>query len=316
MNDKPRFLKISDESPWFQLFVTVVIILGIGSVLMLLLTLAGAAIFGADMSALKGSATILNVKDISFLRYLLIVQDISILIIPSLIILKLSDWQRGIKSAGLWLPSLKDAGIVVLMTFCLFPVTSFTGELNSAMHLPSWLSGIEDWMIDKEKITDNLIDSLINSRNAGTVILNLITIALIPAIAEELLFRGVLQKIFGRLFRSAHAGIWFTAFLFSTVHFQFFGFVPRFILGLAFGYLYFWGRTLWLPVIAHFVNNAFPLIITYFEGNGSVNDHADMALWKQALAVPIPLVVIFLILVYFRNKKKENPVSGSIISGQ
>ena len=65
------------------------------------------------------------------------------------------------------------------------------------------------------------------------MIMNLVTIALIPAIAEELIFRGVLQKIFSRVFRSVHVGIWFTAFLFSTVHFQFFGFVPRFILGLA-----------------------------------------------------------------------------------
>jgi membrane protease YdiL (CAAX protease family) len=165
-------------------------------------------------------------------------------------------------------------------------------------------------MIEKEKTADNLINSLINTGNSGVLILNLLTIAFIPAIAEELIFRGVLQKIFGRLFKSGHAGIWFTAFLFSTVHFQFFGFVPRFILGLAFGYLYFWGGSLWLPVIAHFVNNAFPVVFNFFQGKVTLNDPTDIALWKQAVAVPIPLFVIYLVMVYFRNKKRENKESS------
>jgi len=306
MNDKPRLLNFPAESPWFQLFVTIVLILGLGSVLMILLSLAGAVIFGVDLSELKGSSAIYSLKDISILRFLLIAQDISLLIIPSLIILKLSD-RQVLKSEGLRFPGIKDAGLVILMTVCLFPLTSFTGELNSAMHLPSWLSGLENWMIEKEKVTDDLIDSLFSQGNFGVMIINLITIALIPAIAEELIFRGVLQKIFGRLFRSGHIGIWFTAFLFSTVHFQFFGFVPRFILGLAFGYLYFWGGKLWLPVIAHFVNNAFPVFFTYLHGTAELNKSMDTALWKQALFIPVPLLVVFLIMAYFRKKKKETP---------
>lgn len=315
MNDKPRFLNFPEETPWFQLLITICVVLGIGSVLMILLTLAGSAVFGEDLSVLNGSSTLFDVKDISFLRYLLVVQDISILIIPSLIILKLSDRQLGIKSAGWQLPSLRDAGLAVLMTFCLFPVTSFTGELNSALHLPSWLSGIENWMIGKEKTADNLIDSLISSGSMGMLFLNIVTIALLPAIAEELIFRGVLQKIFGRMFRSFHAGIWITSFIFSTVHFQFFGFVPRFILGLAFGYLYYWGGTLWLPMIAHFINNAFPVVLTFFQGKGALSTPTDTALWKQAIAIPVPLVIIFLVLFYFRNKKMANPdSSGPLIS--
>ena len=271
MNDKPRLLNLSEEAPWYQLLVAVVTILGIGSVLMILLTLAGTTIFGSDLSVLGGSSTSFTSKDVSFLRYLLVVQDISILIIPSIILLNLLEKRKhGIKSLGLQLPSLSDAGLVLLLTFCLFPITSFTGELNSAVHLPTWLSGIEDWMIQKEKNADNLIDSLVNSGGLWVMILNIITIAMIPAISEELLFRGVLQKILGRLFRSANVGIWVTAIIFSTVHFQFFGFVPRLILGLAFGYLYFWGGTLWLPVTAHFVNNAFPVIINYaFRNKGT-----------------------------------------------
>jgi hypothetical protein len=280
-------------------------IIGVGSVLTILLTLAGSAIFGSDIRVLTGSSAYFSGNDVSFLRYILIVQDISLFIIPSIIVIYLLDRQKGIKSVGISMPALKDIGLVVIMTCCLFPISSFTGEINAALHLPSSLSGIEDWMIEKEKTADNLIDSLINSSGTWGLILNLMTIAIIPAVAEELIFRGVLQKIFGKLFRSAHLGIWFTAIVFSAIHLQFFGFLPRLILGLAFGYLYLWSGTLWLPILAHFVNNAFPVVLTYIKGASALDETMDIALWKQALVIPIPLVIIFSIMVYFRNQNKD-----------
>jgi hypothetical protein len=138
--------------------------------------------------------------------------------------------------------------------------------------------------------------------------LNLVIIALTPAIAEELIFRGVFQRIFYNLFRSGHMAIWFTAFLFSTLHFQFFGFIPRFILGLVFGYLYFWSGTLWLPVISHFVNNAFPVVLAYTVGMDKLNAQIDIPLWKQAILLPLPVILSLVILNYFRNKSKSNRI--------
>ena len=91
-------------------------------------------------------------------------------------------------------------------------------------------------------------------------------LAVLPAIGEELIFRGVFQKIFYDFFKSGHMAIWVTAFLFSALHFQFYGFIPRLILGLVFGYLFFWSGTLWLPVLSHFVNNAVPVIGVYIQG--------------------------------------------------
>lgn len=305
MNDKPRPFNLSEESPWYQLFVTLVITIGVGSVLTILLTLAGTVIFGSDLSVLAGSSKVLSGNDISFLRFMLISQDIAVLIIPAVIVINLLDRKNGIKSAGVSIPALKDAGLVLILTCCLFPVTSFTGEINSALHLPPSLSGIEEWMIEKEKIANSLIDSLINTASIWGMILNLLTIAIVPAIAEELIFRGVLQKILGRLFRSVHMGIWFTAIFFSAVHFQFFGFLPRLILGLAFGYLYFWSGTLWLPILAHFINNAFPVILSYTSGESALNEPTGIALWKQALIIPVPLIIVISIMIYFRNQKKD-----------
>jgi membrane protease YdiL (CAAX protease family) len=235
----------------------------------------------------------------------LIIQDISLLIIPSIIILGLMKPEPAARLTELKMPQLKEIGLVIILTFCIFPITAFTGQINSAMHLPGWLSGVEHWMIEKEEKADNLIDLLVASNIFWVMILNLLTIALIPAIAEEMIFRGVFQKIFYNLFKSGHMAIWFTSFLFSTIHFQFFGFIPRFILGLVFGYLFFWSGTLWLPVISHFVNNAFPVILSYIQGMAKFNSPSDVPLLKQAIALPLPIVISIVILFYFRNKTKD-----------
>jgi hypothetical protein len=89
-------------------------------------------------------------------------------------------------------------------------------------------------------------------------------IAIIPAIGEELLFRGVLQRIFTEWFKSAHWGIWISAFLFSAIHMQFFGFLPRMFLGLFFGYLLEATGSLWIPILAHFINNLTGVLLSFF----------------------------------------------------
>ena len=236
----------------------------------------------------------------------MIIQDVSLLAIPSVIIMVLMKSESSAGLTELKIPKLKEVCLVVILAFCIFPITSFTGQINSAMHLPDWLSGVEQWMIEKEEKANNLIDLLITSNTFLIMTLNLFIIALIPAIAEEFIFRGVFQKIFYSLFRSGHLAIWFTAFLFSTIHFQFFGFIPRFILGLVFGYLFFWSGTLWLPVISHFVNNAFPVVLAYIEGMDKLNAPIDVPLWKQAIGLPLPVILSLVILYYFRDKSKSN----------
>jgi membrane protease YdiL (CAAX protease family) len=233
------------------------------------------------------------------------------LIIPALIIMKLlhngplSGWE------DIKLPGWEAIGLVIALAFALLPIVSFTGQINAVMHLPVWLSGVENWMIKKEESTDDLIDTLIFSNTIPGMVLNLVIIAMIPAIAEEFIFRGILQKILIRLFSSDHIAIFVTAIIFSAIHFQFFGFIPRFILGLVFGYLFLWGGTLWLPIVAHFVNNAFPVILTYFQESGRLSTTPDISLLKQAIALPFWIVICMVILLYFRNKKRSNGITSS-----
>jgi uncharacterized protein len=302
---KGRF-KLYREKPVFQFFVSLLIILGVGGILSIILNLAGIFLIGGDLSMLTKSTTSLGAKDIDLLRYLLIVQDIALFTIPSIIILRLMSSDSSGKLTEFKLPQLKEIGLVIILTFCIFPVTSFTGQLNTTMHLPGWLSGVEHWMTDMETSADTTTDLLIVSKSFWVMMFNLLTIGLITAIGEELIFRGVLQQIFYNMFKSGHSAIWATAFLFSAIHFQFYGFIPRFILGLAFGYLFFWSGNLWLPMIAHFVNNAFPVILVYIQGLEKLNTPSDVPLWHEAIFLPIPIVIGFVILNYFRNKKIES----------
>ena len=306
MSDKLNRFNLYGKSPLYQIFVSLLIIVGIGFSLSIILISAGMLVFGANISILENPSGAISDNDFAFLRYLLIMQDVSLLAIPSVIIMILMKSESSAGLTELKSPKLKEVCLVVILAFCIFPVTSFTGQINSAMHLPGWLSGIEHWMIEKEEKANNLIDLLITSNTFLIMTLNLFIIALTPAIAEEFIFRGVFQKIFYGLFRSGHLAVWFTAFLFSTLHFQFFGFIPRFILGLVFGYLFFWSGTLWLPVISHFVNNAFPVVLAYIEGMDKLNAPIDVPLWKQVIGLPLPVILSLVILYYFWDKSKSN----------
>lgn len=307
MNENSGKFRLNRESPFFQLFVSLLIIGGVGMVLTLISIVAGVFIFNSDLTVLDKAAASLRPNDESFMRYLLIMQDVTLFIIPSIIIMILLRPENSGRMPEAKVPGITEIILVLILAFCIFPISSFTGQINSAIRLPDGLKGLETWIAEKEEKADNLIELMITSRTFWSMMLNLATIALMPAIAEEMIFRGVFQKILGRLFRSDHIAIWVTAFIFSAIHFQFYGFIPRLILGLVFGYLFLWSRTLWLPVIAHFVNNAFPVILAFVGGVDKINSTPEVPLLKQVVFLPIPITISLIIMFYFRNKSKGLP---------
>lgn len=142
------------------------------------------------------------------------------------------------------------------------PFIDMLNTWNQSLHLPSSMHAIEQWMINSEKQAENLTKQLLNVNTWGGFLSNILVIAVLAGVGEELLFRGVLQKILIKWTRNIHIGIFITAILFSAIHLQFFGFIPRLILGALLGYLYVWSRSLWVPIIAHAMNNAWVVIFT------------------------------------------------------
>jgi uncharacterized protein len=138
-------------------------------------------------------------------------------------------------------------------------------EWNMNLNFPEFLKGFERWAREAEDKTEQLTKVMTSFDSVGDLVLGLIVIALLPAIGEELVFRGMFQNEFLRATKNIHVSIWVSAIIFSAIHFQFYGFLPRLLLGALFGYLYHWSGTLLIPMFAHFVNNAFGVIMIYLH---------------------------------------------------
>jgi membrane protease YdiL (CAAX protease family) len=281
-------------------------VLVIGAILFFLFILAGSLIFDTYPGVMEFPSAVTGQKELGFIKYTLFAQDISFFIVPSVIIL--TKLNPGYETSILNIKALRinEVILVTILAFCAFPVTSLTGQLNSEMVLPDWLSGVEEWMKDKEVYANQLLDLIMTPDTFLGMCLNMLIIAALPAVSEELIFRGVFQKIFQNLFKSGHLAVWFTSFLFSAIHFQFYGFLPRFILGLIFGYLFLWSRNLWLPVIAHFINNAAPTIGAYIKGWKTINAPSTVGLGKQIAWVMVFLTIVIIILAWFRQQSSSD----------
>jgi membrane protease YdiL (CAAX protease family) len=302
MGDNHSLLSLYGKSALYQLFISLVIVLVVGSILFSVFFLTGKLVFDTDQFLLNKPSSQVGESDIAFLKFILISQHISFFIIPSLVLLIALNPAKKKGLTGIKVPMINEIVLVIILTFCTFPVTGFAGQLNAGMHLPWWLSGVEQWMTAKEKGVNRIVEIIMSENNFWAMLLNLLMVAVLPAIGEELLFRGVFQKIFYTLFKSGHLAIWVTAFIFSALHLQFFGFLPRFILGLIFGYLFYWSGTLWLPVISHFVNNSVSVIAAYIQGWTKVSELQDIPFWKHITALVFPVLICLLIMQYFRKK--------------
>lgn len=161
------------------------------------------------------------------------------------------------------LPTRKIAGKTALLSLVILPVVAILAYFNEKMILPESLAGIEQWMREMENQSAHILEIMTSNQNVVILFVNLIVMAIMPAITEEFFFRGTMQPFFESWFKNKHIAIWLTAFIFSAIHFQFFGFIPRFLLGAYLGYLMIWGRSLWLPILAHFLHNGFSILIDF-----------------------------------------------------
>jgi len=311
----PNLNVFHSTTPLLQLLICFLIVIVVGLLLFSVLILAGSMIFGVDASLPGTSSFGSGTGEAEFIRYTLVAQDVSFFIVPGiLIILKFNPGHKtdilNIKAIR-----LNDLILVIILAICAFPVTSLAGELNSHMELPEQLSGIERWMRDKEDYASQLMDLLMTPETLIGLLINILIIAFIPAVGEELIFRGVFQKLMQNIFRSGHLSVWFTSFIFSAVHFQFYGFLPRFILGLMFGYLFLWTRNLYLPMMAHFMNNAVPTVWSYMKGWENINEKSSAGLAEHSAAVILSLIAGSIILVYFSRRSAGNSHENRDVSG-
>lgn len=198
--------------------------------------------------------------------------------------------------------------IFAVLAFMLsYVLASFLSQWNRGMELPASLSGVEQVLRSMEDAALETTDLLLSGKSIGSLVLNLVVVAGFAAVAEEMFFRGALQQFIQEKFPNGHAAVWIGAMVFSLVHFQFYGFLPRLLLGGLLGYLFLYTRNLWIPILFHFINNALIVIMHYFWGGSEwIQRLAEMPVngWFVLAAVVSALCTFLLFWGYAKKSKK------------
>lgn len=205
-------------------------------------------------------------------------------------------------------PGFLTAAIAILFSVVSLFFVNWMAEWNQAIQLPSFLNVLEEQMRAAENKAELMTKTLLNMQSNSDFIFNLFVVALMPAICEEFMFRGLLQKIFSLWTGNVHAAVFLSAFIFSFIHFQFYGFIPRLLLGAAYGYLFWWSGSLWVTILAHFINNGLQVLIAWMaKWNPQAKYLADtehFPLWVN-LSSMVATVGLFAVLFLLRKKEKE-----------
>lgn len=294
------------------LAILVVVFLGtvtVGSLVVLLL----GNLFGFDMAHFgAGTAVLETATQRNQLRLIAGCNQVFTFLLPATLLAAIVYKGRAMRILHLdkW-PSVRQTGIGILLMMASFPVAQMLYRWNSQLPLP-------EWMIQQEDSINELISALLVADGPSELFANLLLIGLIPALGEELLFRGILQRELSRWTSSGVAAVWITAILFSAIHLQFQGFFPRLALGAVLGFLYLWTGNLWVSVLAHFVNNGFQVLLQYVTQTdvSQLNpEEAPPMPWWLVLASVALLIGLAMQLIADRRRQQERQVDHHSPSG-
>ncbi len=207
--------------------------------------------------------------------------------------------------------------LTVLIMFSFMIANSIVIEWNMGITLPDSLSWFENWARAKEDQLAEITQHLTQFDRLSHFFLALLIIAVIPGIGEELLFRGLIQNIFFKGLKNPHIAIWVTAFLFATFHMQFYGLIPRMLLGALFGYMYYWSGHLGYSMIAHFVNNGFMLTMIYLRDRELIEYDIEAMdtspnLYVVSVFVIVTAGLLFTFFRYFKSVNNNGGVAESV----
>ncbi len=258
-----------------------------------------------DASVLDATS---NNANINALKLLQTVYSLGLFVVPAFIAAYFISGKIG---HYLYLNRLPKVNLLVLTFFIILfalPLLNLLGVWNAEMQLPDFLSGLETWMRQSEEQAKIVTEKFLNVHTIPALGINLLVIAVIPALGEELLFRGIIQQIFTRIINK-HWAILLTAFLFSALHIQFFGFVPRMMMGVLFGYLLVWSKNLWIPIIAHLINNGMAVIVAYMINNETISKDVENIGADKGTIIFSLITTVFLTLLlirFFRISKRQS----------
>ena len=269
-----------------------------------------ALLFVASMVGYVLYVQLTGVQSVMALKMAQLVQSLLVFVVPALLAVwcwsrRPAEWLRLRAVGNGWVYA-----IVVVLMIVAQPGINMLATWNEGIRLPAFMSEIEQYFQDMEASARELTEMLAAAPTIGTMLLNLVVLAAVPAIGEELSFRGVLLGLIDgdttlgtRISpsRRTHIAVWVVGIIFSLIHFQFYGFIPRMLLGVVLGYLLVWTGSLWVPMVAHFTNNALVVLLYFAEEHFAINSESlesfgtGTTSWAGWLSILLSLLLLWLV---------------------
>lgn len=247
------------------------------------------------------------------MRIALVIQDIVMFILPALIVAVIATRRPADFLCVDRYPSFNNVMLVLMAVIVSAPAMNVIINWNQNIHLPECMAGIEQWMRQSETSAGEFMNKVTGGNaTVGGLIISILIIGVMAGFSEELFFRGTLQRSMQTSRVNPHMAIWTTAIIFSAIHLQFFGFVPRMLLGAFFGYLVWWSGSLWLAIAGHTFNNSMAIVVMWLYRRSGGNVNADSLGTGASTAdiitfvASIALTALILSVLYLRLRRRHS----------
>lgn len=186
--------------------------------------------------------------------------------------------------------------LCVIMLFSIQPFITYIGQLNEHIHFGSF----QNYMKQMEELYERAMKAFLQMHSFSDLLVNLFLMALMPAISEELFFRGAFQKVLFRLSHKPWLAILSSSLVFALLHGTLLKIIPIFVLGLLLGTVYHLTRNIWYNIVIHLINNSLALLAYYYSDRSSLmkkisDDTTTFPFYIVLLS--IALTVFFLISI-------------------
>jgi len=238
------------------------------------------------------------------LRLQAIIQDLLVFILPPIVTALLSTRYPAELLQIISGPRLTTMLWAVAALLCSIPLMNCIIVWNDSWVLPESMA----WARALEQAARQTTEVMLSGDSVGSLAVGLLIVGVLTGVAEELFFRGGIQKLLMCTRMNPHVAIWLTAAIFSVMHFQIYGLIPRMLLGALFGYAVWWSGSLWLSIILHAINNSLVVATTWLAARTSVDVNVDqIGVGGQQLPLIAGSVVMTIVALYFMYKSSHLP---------
>jgi len=277
-------MQLQQKSYWAQLLVLALLMIG-G---LLVFTALGELV----ILLLYHTPNMLEASDpVTAIRISQMLTTIGAFLVPSLLFAYCQDRMWFNYNAANRKPPYSMTNIVLILSITLLPIVGVLSAFNQ--NIMPQEGTVAEFMRNMEEAANHILELVTSQHSTWDLISNLLIFAVLAGVCEEFFFQGALQPLMMKWTKNPHIGILVTALIFSALHFQFYGFIPRFVLGVYLGYLFFWSRSLWLPILAHVLHNALSILIDYtLQGRGIDTDNLQFTDVRGSIPTAISCALV------------------------